>query len=229
VSSYTPSLSILLSASHKARTSPALNAAAPSILVVSQAATPGQSPLPGTVAEVAAIRARIPHGLSSLDGQHATVDAVLHAMKQHRWVHLACHGVQHDSDADSNAALSGFLLHDGRLSLLRLMSESLENAELAVLSACQTATGETQLPEESMHISAGLLSVGYKSVIGTLWSIGDSDGPIVADAFYASLLEGMGAGRSSPAYALHDAGRRLKAEIGEQSFARWVPFVHFGV
>ncbi|KAI0035095.1 CHAT domain-containing protein [Vararia minispora EC-137] len=223
VSSYVPTLSTLLSASRTVPTSPPPSTMPSGVLVVSQSHTPGQAPLPGTIAEVAAIKQRSSHSVSLLEESHATVDAVLAAMQQHRWVHLACHGEQHNTDPSQSA----FLLHDGRLTLGRLMSQSLVHAELAVLSACQTATGDTQLPEEAMHLTAGMLAVGYKSVVGTMWSIGDSDAPVVADEFYAGLEE-VGRAGIEPAYALHNAIGRLREEIGVQNFIRWVPFVHFG-
>ncbi|KAI0083074.1 hypothetical protein BDY19DRAFT_981021 [Irpex rosettiformis] len=36
-----------------------------------------------------------------------------------------------------------------------LMSHHLPNADLAVLSACQTATGDETLSEEVVHLTAG--------------------------------------------------------------------------
>jgi CHAT domain-containing protein len=111
------------------------------------------------------------------------------------------------------------------------MITSLAHAELAVLSACQTAKGDAKLPEEAAHLAAGMLGSGFRSVVATMWSINDADGPVLADAFYGALK----AMRRRPeadlevAHALHEAVARLRKEIGEQNFVRWVPFVHFGV
>jgi len=168
--------------------------------------------------------------VEALKSGAATVDAVLNAMARHRWVHLACHGAQHSTDP----TLSAFALHDGALTLRRLMAAMAEGkdgqAELAVLSACQTAAGDETLAEEAVHLVAGMLAVGYKSVVGTMWSIRDADAPSVADALYACLLrESAGDGRMRVARALHEAVRRLKEEVGEDKFVRWVPFVHFGL
>ena len=41
------------------------------------------------------------------------------------------------------------------------MTKSLEPAELAFLSACQTATGYEKLPEEAVHLVAGMLAAGF--------------------------------------------------------------------
>ncbi|THU86946.1 hypothetical protein K435DRAFT_682640, partial [Dendrothele bispora CBS 962.96] len=133
-----------------------------------------------------------------------------------------------------NPLSSAFALYDGRLELNTLTRLSLKNAELAVLSACQTATGDGNLPEEAVHLAAGMLAAGYHSVIATMWSIRDSDAPLIVDKLYANLLgcrdnsEGQKA-KLTPAYALHEAVKHLREEVGEMNFVRWVPFIHFRV
>ena len=97
------------------------------------------------------------------------------------------------------------------------MRTALPHARFAFLSACQTAMGDANLPDEDVHLAAAMLAVGYGSVVGTSWSIGDEDAPIIAGAFYARLLEDTRgeSGRVSAAYALHDAVEQLKLKIGE--------------
>lgn len=72
-----------------------------------------------------------------------------------------------------------------------------------MLSACQTATGDAKLPEEAVHLAAGMLAIGFQSVVGTMWSLGDADAPVVADAFYESLLK-----RDADVAAQRPGGRR---------------------
>ena len=176
------------------------------------------------------VKEHVPDAIHVLENEDATVDAVLTAMRQHSWVHLACHGIQFTK----NPTKSAFALHDGNLTLERLMKESFENAELAILSACQTATGAEQLPEEAMHLAAGMLAVGYKGVVATMWSIRDDDAPIVVEEYYKTLLEvrstgSVQRGQTGAAYALHMATKSLREQVGQKSFERWVPFVHYGV
>ena len=123
------------------------------------------------------------------------------------------------------------MLHDGKLTLSHLMTTSAGNAELAFLSACQTSAGDMRLPDEAVHLAAGMLAAGCKSVIGTMWSINDSDAPVVADEVYRRLKEGYvrGEGRLRPAYALHEAVKVLRESVGEENFIQWVPYVHFGL
>ncbi|KAE9394823.1 TPR-like protein [Gymnopus androsaceus JB14] len=91
-------------------------------------------------------------------------------------------------------------------------------------------TGDENLPEEAVHLAAGMLAVGYPSVIATLWSIGDNEAPLIADKVYANLLghhDNLGS-KMTPAYALHEATKNLRKEVGETSFVKWVPFIHLG-
>ena len=71
---------------------------------------------------------------------------------------------------------------------------------------------------------------GFRSVIGTMWAIGDTVAPKIAERFYRTLLEERAAGEEmNTAYALHVAVEETREEIGEKDFASWVPFVHYGV
>jgi len=219
VSSYTSSLSSLLHI--QSRPQHSTQSSAPKVLVVSQPSTPGQRPLPGTFAEVAIIKERLPLATGSLNDNEATVSGVLEHMGKYNSIHLACHGIQNLDDPIQSA----FALYDGQLTLAQLMNTTLADAELAVLSACQTATGESVLSDEAVHLTAGMIAVGYKSVIGTMWSIGDEDAPKIADVFYSRLVEDP----TRPAHALHEAVKYLREQVGEDNFARWVPFVHFGM
>jgi CHAT domain-containing protein len=163
-----------------------------------------------------------------LEDSAATVGAVLAEIDARRphILHLACHGIQ-DPIQPTNSA---FMLHDGPFTLAALMAKTAENAELAFLSACQTATGDEKLPEEAIHLASGMLAAGYRSVIGTTWSIGDADAPLVVDEVYAQLaLRGKDGEKTSVAHALHEAVGRLRDKVGEENFLRWILFVHFGL
>ena len=140
-------------------------------------------------------------------------------------VHLACHGIQDDVRATDSA----FLFFDGRLTLKEIMKQSFSHTELAVLSACQTAKGDSTLPEEAIHLAAGMLMAGYGSVVGTMWSIRDDDAPTIAKTFYRYLVEKASGDSTRAAYALHNAVQHLRESSDGHDFARWVPFIYLGV
>jgi CHAT domain-containing protein len=225
VSSYTPTLTALLNARHH----PPKSGQTPQLLAISQPATPHLIPLPGTKTEVDAIATLGSETnrlcVTRLDDQEATTTAVLHHMEKCNWIHLACHGVQDTA----NPINSAFSLIDNPITLQEIMKQSFSHTELAVLSACQTAKGDSKLPEEAIHLAAGMLMAGYGSIVATMWSIRDNDAPIIAAKFYKYLIEEAGGDSRKAAYALHNAVARLRDLRGENDFACWVPFVHLGI
>ncbi|KAF8737979.1 TPR-like protein, partial [Rhizoctonia solani] len=222
ISSYTPTLSAMLTST----STPAILDRPPRILAIGQAATPKCSPLPGTDKELEHLKAHAEGRAeySQLTDDRATTTAVLDAMDQHDWVHLACHAQQNAMDPTK----SGFYLHDGTLDLSAITQRSFRGKGLAFLSACQTARGDERLPDEVIHLASGMLMAGYPSVIGTMWSVVDEDAPFVADKVYAQLMENGKVGSGEAGKALHYAVAGLRDQIGEREFARWIPYIHIG-
>jgi CHAT domain-containing protein len=219
ISSYTPTLSALLSSSQSADDFQG-------VLAVGQTDTPGFQPLPGTTQELNCIRQQaqgVPY--TQLDGEKATATAVLKALESHSWVHLACHASQNPSDPTASA----FHLHDGALRLATIMQKSFKNKGLAFLSACQTATGDADLPDEAVHLAAGMLMAGFPAVIATMWSIQDKDAPLIAEEVYNMLLKEGKPNSGRAATALHVAVGRLREQVGDKAFTSWVPYIHLGI
>ncbi|KEP45072.1 aromatic di-alanine and TPR containing protein [Rhizoctonia solani 123E] len=220
ISSYVPTLTALLvstprEVSHGCR-----------VLAIGQATTAGQNPLPGTTKELALVEAHMYNKAeySQLTDSQATTTAVLDAMEQHDWVHLACHANQNVKDPIK----SGFHLHDGTLDLSAINRRSFKNKGLAFLSACQTATGDENLPDEAIHLASGMLMAGYCSVVATMWSVDDCDAPFVADKVYAQLMKDGTLGNGEAGRALHHGVAGLREKVGEKEFGRWVPYIHIG-
>ena len=222
-SSYTPTLTALL------KPPLATKQEFKGLLGVSQPCTPGLSQLPNAEKELTQIK-QLGSGLHicSLLGELATVDSVLKGMEQHSWIHLACHAVQDTSEPTQSA----FCLQDGTLTLSKIITKSFPQADFAFLSACQTATGDDKLSEEAVHLAAGMLAAGYRSVIATMWSIMDNDAPLVAEQVYQHLFHDPEPDSTGAAHALHHAIRHLHEQLqksGEPSFLSWVPFIHVGM
>jgi CHAT domain-containing protein len=81
-------------------------------------------------------------------------------------LHLACHGIQ-----ESDPLKSAIVLQDGRLTIEDIMQFELPHAMLAFLSACQTAKGDRNAPDQAVHLAASMLFCGFRSVIGTMWYV----------------------------------------------------------
>lgn len=203
------------------------------LLAIVQPSAPGQAPLPGTLKELQYIQARMECttdvSLTLLKESEATVASVLEKMKMPEvsCVHFACHGVQDIASPTD----SGLMLSDGRLKLSDIIKVSRVQGGLAFLSACQTATGDKALSEEAIHLAAGMLLAGYGGVIATMWSIKDSDAPLVADKVYGRLFQNNHNGHPdyrNASRALHEAVQGLRAR-SEKSYLSWVPFIHIGL
>ncbi|KAJ2927315.1 hypothetical protein H1R20_g9781, partial [Candolleomyces eurysporus] len=236
VSSYIPTVAVLTERVKSTRIIPEEKSG---LLLVSQPNAPGYPFIPGTRTEIERIAQKINESQATirtlrLEDENATVKAGTEGMESYSCVHLACHASQ-----DIEEPLkSGFYLHDGRLELSAIMKSHIKSAGFAFLSACQTSTGDHKLSEEAVHLAAGMLAAGYRSVVATMWSIQDKYAPEVAEDFYADLLlrDSAGLGRnaidgSNAAYSLHRAVRNLRARHGDSDalFLAWIPYVHFGL
>ncbi|CAE6488126.1 unnamed protein product [Rhizoctonia solani] len=220
ISSYTPTLGALL-------IPPPAPEDHSSLIAIGQKTTPGFSDLPGTARELAYIQnhAQKLVRYNQIIDSDATPAVVLDQMEQHAWVHLACHA--HQSIADPRT--SGFFLHGGTLDLSAIAQKEFKNKGLAFLSACQTATGDKKLADEAVHLASGMLMAGYPSVIATMWAVGDSDAPFVANKVYERLLKDGKMNCKDAARALHYAVAELREEIGDDKFECWAPFIHLGL
>jgi hypothetical protein len=155
-------------------------------------------------------------------------------------LHFACHGIH-----ASHPLSSALVLQDGNLMIRDIMNLHLPNAVLTFLSACQTAKGDKNAPDQAIHLAASMLFCGFRSVIGTMWWVvvdvfkkslnadmnfgrlmHDEDGPKVARAFYEALFRSETLDLDDVPYALDEAVQTLrKAGVPAQ---RWALFMHMG-
>jgi CHAT domain/Tetratricopeptide repeat len=220
VSSYTPTARALAHARTRRSTHGPANT-----LIVSVPGIPG-APLAGVTAESKAIRALIP--AARLLPRPVTRAAVLAALPAHRIAHFACHG--HADGADP--AASRLLLDDHAtvpFTLADITALDLD-ADLAYLSACDTARTTPKLTDELLNLAAALHLAGYRHVIGTLWPVGDTAAAEIAESFYAHLTRH---GTCAPdadqaAYALHHAIRRQR-DRNPHAPTDWASHTHTGV
>jgi CHAT domain-containing protein len=220
ISSYIPTLSSLLN-SRKPRSNEGLK-----ILVVAQSKAPGLPTISGTETEIRGIMdiaksIDSPISITAILGREATKQHVFANINSCQWAHFACHGLQ-----NREPHKSALYLGDGPLGLLEITEKQLLHAEFAFLSACQTATGDAKISEEAIHISAGMLLAGYQGVVGTMWSIPDSNTPELVQEFYTRILAN---GKHDPKAAARCLSEAVRAMRGKMKLEHWVPFIHLGI
>jgi CHAT domain-containing protein len=167
ISSYTPSLSALLQA-HDNPPYDILREDGTAALLVAEPEPVDEEwdRIPNTLTEVTGVKELLPFAtLLGPSENGATVQGLIDRMHSASVVHLACHGVQNEEDP----LQSGFVLHDGMLTLSQIMELDVPNAAVAFLSACESAMGDGDLPDESVHLAAAMLFLGFRSVVGTMW------------------------------------------------------------
>lgn len=99
-------------------------------------------------------------------------------------IHLATHAYI-EEDAPE---LSRLEFYDGHVAIQDLENMQLD-ADLVVLSACNTGTGVLQSGEGVMHLGKGFISAGVPSLVNTLWSINDCATEKVVTQFYGQIEE----------------------------------------
>ncbi|MFJ9250151.1 CHAT domain-containing protein [Streptomyces sp. NPDC101776] len=217
ISSFTPTIGAL----RYARRRPLTNLPG-TALIVAMPTTPGVSGKLTFVPAEAAIVAR------SLPGSVAppapTAAEVLDLLPHHAVAHFACHGVSDPADPSH----SRLLLHDHAtrpLTVASLASVRLDRAQLAYLSACETArSADAALADESIHLASAFQLAGYPHVVGTLWPVDDRTATRTADLFYAAYAR---LGPPHAAAALHEAVRTLRTDL-RPAPSLWAAHLHAG-
>jgi CHAT domain-containing protein len=168
VSSYTPTLTTL---SRAQKTNPGFSKrkAKLSLISVIKAHDTNLPPLWNVEDEVRQAQATAEQAsirvINKCADEKAVVASVAEAFKGANMVHIACHGIQ---DPD-NALSTGFCLSDENLTVSRLMEYDLKDAFFAFLSACETAKGDQNQPDQIIHLAAAMLFVGFRSIVATMW------------------------------------------------------------
>lgn len=137
----------------------------------------------------------------ALIGEQATEPAVRERLTTHSVLHFATHG--HLSQ--EAPMLSSIMLAEGEaLTVYELMGLRLD-ADLAVLSACRTALGETTGGDDVLGLTRGLLAAGARAVVVSLWPVNDVSTSLLMGNFYEHLQKG-----DLPAVALQAAQTYLR-------------------
>jgi CHAT domain-containing protein len=138
----------------------------------------------------------------ALVGASANKRTVVARMPTARIIHFATHGIM-DRDEDQSRYFDTIALAPGDGDSGYLAAREIDKmhlaAELAVLSACDTADGKPT-GDAILGFSSAFLAAGVPSVLVAQWSIPDAPTALLMHTFYEQLLRG-----GDKAYALQQA------------------------
>ena len=142
------------------------------------------TPLPGAETEAKAIASLL--NTKPLIGNQATESEVVKRLPQARIIHLATHGIFNDIQGlNSGVALTASGKDDGLLTAGEIFDLKL-NADLVVLSACDTGRGKIT-GDGVVGLSRSFISAGVPSVLVSLWSVPDAPTASLMTEFYQNL------------------------------------------
>ena len=183
----------------------------------------GLTPLTHNVPEVNSIHNMI--GGNSFVGPNATVGQFREAAQDYQIIHLSTHGKADDRTGDySYLAFQGATPTGDSVLYVRDLYNMKLNADMVVLSACETGLGELQRGEGILSMARGFTYAGAKSIINTLWAVNDASTQYIMERFYLHLKSG-----ATKDAALHQSKRDYLNNYGNRADPYyWAAFVPVG-
>ncbi|MFS4417296.1 CHAT domain-containing protein [Maribacter sp. 2307ULW6-5] len=164
----------------------------------------------------------------TLTDQKATLDNFKAKTAGFNIVHLATHASANDEHPDYSylAFTETKDSEEGNILYIKDLYNTILNADMVTLSACQTGIGKLQKGQGMLSLSKGFYYAGAKSIVNTLWKINDKSTVMLMDHFYEGLSKGK-----SKKEALREA--KLKyLETTDDEFLKhpyyWAAFVVSG-
>lgn len=146
--------------------------------------------LPATRAEVDALASQFDQAAVLVDGDF-TPEAFAARLGNYSLIHLATHGMFVSGDPDASFLLFG----NGQSVNLRQIRRQWQqmDADLIVLSACETALGSAELGDgiEVLGLGFQMQRVGARAVMASLWRVSDRGTQALMTAFYGALNQGL--------------------------------------
>jgi CHAT domain-containing protein/Tfp pilus assembly protein PilF len=178
--------------------------------------------------EAAAILALVPERerRQALDFDASRTTALRPELSEYRVVHFATHGMLNNTHPE----LSGIVLslvdeagrpQDGFLRLQDIYNLKLQ-AELVVLSACQTGLGKEIKGEGLIGLARGFMYAGAPRIVASLWKVDDQATSELMERFYQGML---GPEALRPAGALRQAQLSIWKEKQWREPYYWAAFV----
>ncbi len=215
--------------------------------------------LPWTRVELERVSAAVPGSVTLLGPDASEQEFVNLArsgtLERFDTIHLATHALVDDERPQHSAlvlsrvnlpdavesTVAGERIFDGLLSAEEIVRECRLDADLVVLSGCQTALGRKATGEGYIGLAQAFLQAGARSLVVSLWRVEDEATALLMGRFYENLTGATRDARDGPsgemmgkARALQEAKDWLRAystEAGERPFlhpAYWSGFVLIG-
>lgn len=162
-------------------------------------------------------------------GFDATRERALDAtLASYRFVHFATHGLVDPSVPNLSGLALSFVDRQRRarngLLLLPDVYEMRLNADVVVLSGCETALGTEVRGEGLMGLTRGFMYAGAARVVSSLWRVDDAATSALMTAFYRGMLRD----KRTPAAALRAAQLEISKTARWSAPYFWAGFVLHG-
>ncbi len=187
---------------------------------------PEYSRLRFTADEATGIAALFPPAeVDALTGLDATRERLLaRDWSQYRFIHIATHGVVDAQVPGLSSLILGSYDRRGQVAdrAVRVADISLQTltAQVAVLSACETALGTAVRSEGLVGMGSTLLARGARAVVASLWPVPDEASARLMTEFYQHMLRDS----MPPEAALAAAMRSTAARPASADPALWAAF-----
>lgn len=165
-------------------------------------------------------------GGETFTGARATKANFLLEQASYRILHLATHGKANDAYGDysflaftENSAAQG----DEALLFVREIYNLNTNAELIVLSACETGTGELHQGEGIASIARSFSYAGAKSLVASHWSVDDKATSQLMHSFFDFINEGFSKDEALRAAKLNFIEKGKHKDVHPFYWASFVP------
>ncbi|MCG8434789.1 MAG: CHAT domain-containing protein, partial [Gammaproteobacteria bacterium] len=159
-------------------------------------------------------------------GLSATREAILQSpLDQFDIIHFATHGIVDANSPRLSTLVLTSVTEDGQsipgfLQMHDLFNLQL-NAELVVLSACETALGKQIRGEGLISLTRGFLHAGADKVVASLWRAQDRATAMLMTRFYELMLKE----KLRPSAALQGAKLYMLKETRYKNPHFWAPFI----
>jgi len=230
---YAPSLSVLHEMSDRPKettSNGSLIAFANPVIGRDETLNQDLCPLPEAETEVAevaaAVRSKLKTVLVGREGDEKSFKALA---PTYATIHLATHGVLDNRDPLYSHLLltktDGDVENDGSLEAREIMNMHL-NADLAVLSACETGNGRISPGEGVIGMSWAFFVAGTRSMVVSQWRVNSASTSQLMKNFYEALARRRDRGNKSE--ALREASIRLMKDPRYRHPFYWAGFVLVG-